>query len=322
MASIILENPFYGSRKPQPQTKSGLRYVSDLFVMGAALFFEIITLLSWCERQGYGPLAVHGISMGGHMASISSTGWNKPIGIVPCLSWSTAAPVFTEGVMKLSVSWKKLEEQLNSQPQYTRLLEKYCPEYANRNTDEMQSYALAGNMYDPTVFDAKDLLQGNLSQSERMKSDYGTDNQYKNYDVRKKKLGPFAFDLESLSSLNNFQTNFLNTFSERLNFDSLKQYSFPSESLPKNISKETVDYLNGILQEFTHLRNYNTPVSGCKIINVFANYDKYVPRDHSSSLAELWPETEIRYIDCGHIIGVLKYQKVFRDAIADALDKL
>ncbi len=96
IASIILENPFYGGRKPKSQTKSGLRHVSDLFVMGAALFFEMITLLSWCESQGYGPLGVTGISMGGHMASIASTGWNKPIGIIPCLSWSTAAPVFTE----------------------------------------------------------------------------------------------------------------------------------------------------------------------------------------------------------------------------------
>lgn len=96
VASIIVENPFYGSRKPKGQNKSGLRHVSDLFVMGAALTFEVMTLLNWCESQGYGPLAVTGISMGGHMASISASAWNKPIGIVPCLSWSTAAPVFTQ----------------------------------------------------------------------------------------------------------------------------------------------------------------------------------------------------------------------------------
>ena len=96
VASIIVENPFYGSRRPKGQNKSGLRHVSDLFVMGAALTFEVMALLDWCEKQGYGPLAVTGISMGGHMASISATVWNKPIAIVPCLSWSTAAPVFTK----------------------------------------------------------------------------------------------------------------------------------------------------------------------------------------------------------------------------------
>ena len=96
VASIIVENPFYGSRKPKGQNKSGLRHVSDLFVMGVALTFEVMTLLDWCEKKGYGPLAVTGISMGGHMASISASAWNKPIAIVPCLSWSTAAPVFTK----------------------------------------------------------------------------------------------------------------------------------------------------------------------------------------------------------------------------------
>lgn len=103
VASIIVENPFYGSRKPKGQNKSGLRHVSDLFVMGAALTFEVMTLLDWCENQGYGPLAVTGISMGGHMASISATAWNKPIGIIPCLSWSSAAPVFTQVTFAVNV---------------------------------------------------------------------------------------------------------------------------------------------------------------------------------------------------------------------------
>ena len=96
IGSIILENPYYGYRKPKDQNKSGLRHVSDLFVMGGALTFETITLILWCERQGFGPLGVTGISMGGHMASVASAACTKPIAIIPCLSWSTAAPVFTE----------------------------------------------------------------------------------------------------------------------------------------------------------------------------------------------------------------------------------
>lgn len=96
IASVILENPYYGVRKPKDQVRSSLKYVSDLFVMGAALILETMVLLRWCERQGYGPLAVSGISMGGHMASIAATAWPKPLGIIPCLSWSTASCVFTQ----------------------------------------------------------------------------------------------------------------------------------------------------------------------------------------------------------------------------------
>ena len=35
-----LENPYYGLRKPATQFRSSLHYVSDLFVMGAALILE------------------------------------------------------------------------------------------------------------------------------------------------------------------------------------------------------------------------------------------------------------------------------------------
>lgn len=96
IASVLLENPFYGVRKPKNQLRSSLLHVVDLFVMGAALILESVVLLNWCERQGYGPLGITGISMGGHMASLACTAWPKPLAIVPCLSWSTASCVFTE----------------------------------------------------------------------------------------------------------------------------------------------------------------------------------------------------------------------------------
>ena len=96
IASIILENPFYGYRKPKNQMRSAVNNVSDIFVMGAALMLECVSLLFWCQRNGYGPLGITGISMGGHMATIAASGWTKPIAIVPCLSWTSAAPAFTE----------------------------------------------------------------------------------------------------------------------------------------------------------------------------------------------------------------------------------
>lgn len=106
IASIILENPFYGSRKPKSQIRSSVIHVSDIFVMGAALLVECVALMLWCERQGFGPLGLTGISMGGHMATVASSGWYKPIAIVPCLSWSSAAPVFTEVCIDAAVLFK------------------------------------------------------------------------------------------------------------------------------------------------------------------------------------------------------------------------
>ena len=64
--------------------------------MGGCLILENLVLLQWCEKNGLGPLGVTGLSMGGHNASLAATNWPKPLVLVPCLSWSTAAPVFTQ----------------------------------------------------------------------------------------------------------------------------------------------------------------------------------------------------------------------------------
>lgn len=48
--------------------RSNLHNVSDIFVMGLGLILEAIALLRWCERERYGPLCLHGISMGGHVS--------------------------------------------------------------------------------------------------------------------------------------------------------------------------------------------------------------------------------------------------------------
>lgn len=64
VSSIILENPFYGLRKPKEQFRSSLQQVSDLFVMGAALILESLVIMNFCDREGFSPIIAHGISMG------------------------------------------------------------------------------------------------------------------------------------------------------------------------------------------------------------------------------------------------------------------
>lgn len=68
IGSIILENPYYGLRKPKSQVCSSLAYVSDIFVMGGCLILECLVLLHMCEDMGFGPLGITGLSMGGHVS--------------------------------------------------------------------------------------------------------------------------------------------------------------------------------------------------------------------------------------------------------------
>uniref|UniRef100_A0A096MBZ4 Abhydrolase domain containing 18 n=1 Tax=Poecilia formosa TaxID=48698 RepID=A0A096MBZ4_POEFO len=97
--------------------------------MGGALILESTVLLRWLEREGYWPLGMTGISMGGYMASLAVTNWPKPIPLIPCLSWSTASSVFTTGVLSRAVNWAELEKQyaVNSvyETEIIKLLE-YC----------------------------------------------------------------------------------------------------------------------------------------------------------------------------------------------------
>lgn len=118
VGSLLLENPYYGLRKPKDQLRSSLHYVSDLFVMGACLILESQVLLRWAEQQGLGPLCCHGISMGGHMASLAACTWPRPISLVPCLAWTSASVTFCQGVMAQAINWKQLKEQYESMDQY------------------------------------------------------------------------------------------------------------------------------------------------------------------------------------------------------------
>ena len=56
IGSVVVENPFYGTRKPKNQKRSGIRHVSDLFTMGSALIMEGDFLLNWLRSQVGQPL--------------------------------------------------------------------------------------------------------------------------------------------------------------------------------------------------------------------------------------------------------------------------
>ena len=51
--------------------RSSLHNVSDIFVMGGCLILESLALFHWCEKEGFGPLGITGISMGGHVSVFS-----------------------------------------------------------------------------------------------------------------------------------------------------------------------------------------------------------------------------------------------------------
>ena len=51
IGSVILENPFYGSRRPSDQQGTYLHTVSDLWAMGLAVVSEARALVRWLRNQ-------------------------------------------------------------------------------------------------------------------------------------------------------------------------------------------------------------------------------------------------------------------------------
>ncbi|KAF7645037.1 hypothetical protein LDENG_00211240 [Lucifuga dentata] len=301
--TFFLNRLLHGCRKPKDQLRSCLKNVSDLFVMGGALILESMVLLCWLEREGYWPLGMTGISMGGYMASLAVTNWPKPIPLIPCLSWSTASSVFTTGVLSKAVNWTELEKQyaINSvyEEEIIKLLE-YCgADSFKMDRDLVKNY--------PRHVDSVERL---LSLTEG---------------------GAAGGDLEARHGLliradpadkHCFSSVSSNGRSLDTTPSALREKSVAAvEGCRPSLQRESQSFMKGVMDECTHMANFSVPVDTSLIIVVQAKEDAYIPRTGVLSLQEIWPACEIRYLNGGHVSAYLFKQKMFRQAIYDAFDR-
>ncbi|CAK9824951.1 Protein ABHD18 [Anthophora retusa] len=339
IASLLLENPFYGSRKPQNQIRSSLHNVCDIFIMGGCLIMESIVLLNWCEKQGFGPLGLTGLSMGGHMASLAATNWPKPIPLVPCLSWSTASPVFTEGVMSASINWTLLENQYFADELYQNDLAKmvrvigkedaflagqhFAQHYpaSMKRVNELKEKSDGTTKEVGTTIIAPETVINNkecqsCDEDNNIKSQT-EENNFKN----KSEDNNLKSQIAEEKAARIFPLKLLSSKFKLRDSNALEVPRHPLFSDCKWREREALQFMCGIMDECTHLKNFEVPVDTELIIAVCARNDAYVPRDGCMSLDKIWPGVEIRYIDAGHVAAYLLHQRVFRSTIVEAFDR-
>lgn len=316
MASLLLENPYYGYRKPKDQVRSSLKNVSDLFVMGAALVLESAALLHWLEREGYWPLGMTGISMGGHMASLAVTNWPKPIPLIPCLSWSTASSVFTTGVLSKSINWRELEKQYATHTVYEeeiiRMLE-YCGTDSFKMGQDFvkNSPTSFGNLQNLDI--SSDILDFGGTGTGQM---LGTDSAHQLHTHKTTMHASGAQKVwgvdETLSAVS----------SSSAHIDMLNTSAFSRERNRRSPhQQESLNFMKGVMDECTHIANFSVPVDPSLVIVLQAKEDAYIPRTGVRSLQEIWPGCEVRFLNGGHISAYLFKQGLFRQAIYDAFDR-
>ncbi|XP_055406636.1 protein ABHD18 isoform X3 [Bubalus kerabau] len=276
MASLLLENPYYGCRKPKDQIRSSLKNVSDLFVMGGALVLESAALLHWLEREGYGPLGMTGISMGGHMASLAVSNWPKPMPLIPCLSWSTASGVFTT-----TDSFKMGQEFV-----------KRFPSSADKLTNlNLVSRTLNLDMTDQVV------SQKPVECHKSSKTSISATSE--------------GLLLQDTSKMDCFNQTLSANKSSYTSCSPQSCHLLSKEQRRNNLQKESLIFMKGVMDECTHVANFSVPVDPSLIIVVQAKEDAYIPRTGVRSLQEIWPGCEIRYLEGGHISAYLFKQGLF-----------
>ncbi|RDD41733.1 Protein ABHD18 [Trichoplax sp. H2] len=316
IGSILLENPYYGVRKPKEQRRSSLKYVADLFLMGIALVLESSVLLHWCQNMGFGPLCLHGISMGGHMASLAATAWPESVAVVPCLSWSTASIAFTEGVMTRSCNWKLLEKQYNESRSASEESSLYSDlnKIHERRANFPFNFPINNSLGDSKIqfiseFDPGECYPHYLDSSIVNCFDEAID------DVTYRAT---ADDIKStLIQPKEFTTT------EKQNWLSKGRNILKRSSQTDRDRQHIIEITKYVFDEVTHLQQYPCPVDTSSIIAVVAEKDAYIPRNNATSLEDIWPGCEIRYlVGCGHVDAFLTKLHVFRKAISDALAKV
>jgi len=114
IATLVLEVPFYGVRRPADQQGALLNRVSDLIALLDSTVAEGRALLAWLQRQGYTRLAVSGISMGGSVSALVTARSTFPLDCIGMIPANAVGPVYAEGLLSNYVAWERLQSDLRA----------------------------------------------------------------------------------------------------------------------------------------------------------------------------------------------------------------
>lgn len=110
IGAVLLENPFYGLRRPIGQRGPVLRTVADQFAMNLATVEESAALLRTFHEDGH-DVGVTGYSQGGVMSAFAAAVSPFPVSAVPRGAARAAGPIFTTSALSLAMRWDVLSKE-------------------------------------------------------------------------------------------------------------------------------------------------------------------------------------------------------------------
>ncbi len=114
IGAVILQNPYYGPRRPIGQHQTRLRRMTDQLMMNLATVQEARALLAWLRDEGFERVGVTGYSMGGFIAGFAAQTVPFPVAAIPCAAGDTAVAPLVESPLRDICDWQQLAAEAGS----------------------------------------------------------------------------------------------------------------------------------------------------------------------------------------------------------------
>ena len=154
IGALILQNPFYGERRPADQRGTKLNRVTDQFLMNIATIEEARSLLRWLREDGYQHVGVTGYSMGGYMAALTAQLVDFPIAAIPCAAGNTVIDPVVFSPLSRMYDWEQLERELDGDLEARELMAEIMARFAidrHGDFDYPEMAVVLGSMRDEFI---------------------------------------------------------------------------------------------------------------------------------------------------------------------------
>lgn len=216
-----------------------------------------------------------------------------------------------QGVMSESVNWSELEEQFFKSKVYRQKLAKMVnvvdgfDEAFNAGRKFVQNHDQTNKALDT---DLKEMASTIQYRSDNKNCDKATP-----MPIEMDKISQIYREIERLNIEDYSCVTDDSTNDASLNdaIDKLKSDPIDTTKV-KWWEREALQFMRGMMDECTHLKNFTVPYDTSLIQAICAKDDAYVPREGCSNLEDIWPGAKVEYIDAGHVSGYMFYQKHIR----------
>jgi len=121
IGSLLLEIPYYGSRRVAADRAQPIQTVADFARMGIGAVAEGRAMLKRFRREY--TMGVAGYSMGGNIAALIGATAGFPVAIAPLAASHSPGPVFLDGVISNGIKWESLGGESKAREQLRRTLD-------------------------------------------------------------------------------------------------------------------------------------------------------------------------------------------------------